>query len=85
MEAKMPKLLQDIKVLLNTILLKEQNKLDSRLIKRIKHLLSELDHMDKGEIDKKIILSLLGDILDRLPQIIALMTLINNLYRMIIS
>jgi len=81
----MPKVLKDIKVLLNTILLKEQNKLDSRLIKRIKHLLSELDHMDKDEIDKKIILSLLGDILDKLPQIIALMTLINNLYRMVIS
>lgn len=74
-----------IQVLLKTILQKEQNKLDSRLIKRIRYLLSELDHMDKGEINKKIILSLLGDILDRLPQIIALMTLINNLYRMIIS
>lgn len=66
-----------IMTLLNVILLKERDKLEPSLIEEIEKLLKELDCMEKKET-KKLVFSLLGKILDKLPQIIALIFRLHN-------
>lgn len=65
------------KVLLEEILNKEQDKLDASLEKALRSVLKELENMGQNEIKKRNgmevavkILWLLGEVLNKLPQII---------------
>ena len=64
--------INEVKVLLQNILQKEQDKLEPCVVNEIKIFLNRLNYIDKSETNKKSVLNFLGKILDKLPQIIAL-------------